>query len=78
MRGNHDMLLVPQGRTQVFWVQGERGRQEEDKLALQHLHQQGGQEGYHTFSIEVEEWQGCGPQGEQASQQGLGQTDLST
>jgi len=36
-------------------VQGERGRQEEDKQALQHLHQQGGQEGYHTFSIEEEE-----------------------
>ena len=51
MRGNHDMLLVPQGRTKVFWVQGERGRQEEDKQALQHLHQQGGQEGLHTLSL---------------------------
>ena len=46
-----------------------------NKQALQHLHQQGGQESLHTLSPKEEEWQGGGHQGEQASQQ-WGQTLL--
>ena len=45
-------------------------KQKANKQALQHLHQQGGQESLHTLSLEEEEeWQGGGHQGEQASQQ---------
>ena len=69
-------------KVQVLWVQGEEwGRSKEEgekvnKQPLQHLHQQGGQEGLHTLSLEEEEkWQGGGHQGEQASQQ-WGQTLL--
>ena len=45
---------------QVLWVQGEEwGRSKEErekanKQALQHLHQQGGQEGLHTLSLKEE------------------------
>ena len=45
----------------VLWVQGEEwGRSKEEReeannQALQHLHQQGGQKGLHTLSIEEEE-----------------------
>ena len=54
----------------------EREKQKANKQALQHLHQQGGQEGLHTLSLEEEEkWQGGGYQGEQVSQQ-WGQTLL--
>ena len=53
-----------------------RKRKKGNKQALQHLHQQGGQKGLHTLSLEEEEkLQGGGHQGEQASQQ-WGQTFL--
>lgn len=58
------------------WGRSKEEREETNKQALQHLHQQGGQKGFHTLSLEEEEkWQGGGHQGEQASQQ-WGQTLL--
>ena len=54
----------------------QRRKRRRNKQALQHLHQQGGQEGLHTILVKEEEkWQGGGHQGEQASQQ-WGQTLL--
>ena len=53
-----------------------RKRKKTNKQALQHLHQQGGQEGLHTILVKEEEKrQGGGHQGKQASQQ-WGQTLL--
>ena len=48
---------MPQRRPQVLGVQGEEWgmskeeREKANKQALQHLHQQGGQEGIHTYLL---------------------------
>ena len=47
----------------------QRRKRKSKKQALQHLHQQGGQEGLHTILVKEEEkLQGGGHQGEQTSQ----------
>jgi hypothetical protein len=76
---------MPQGRPQVFPMQGDdRGQTKAKaqanaiKQSLQHLHQKGWQKGCYTiFDLEEKEWKGDSYQGQQASQQRKGgQTHL--
>jgi hypothetical protein len=71
---------MPQGRPQVFPMQGDDQGQAKAKAQakaikqnLQHLHQKGGQKGCYTiFDQEEKEWKGDSNQGQQASQQRKG------